>query len=131
LEFPTTLDSVTTISDVDVTLSSLNLLSVELGDESITATASVDITGTELTMVVNSVGIEAGGNITIPVFEDPMTMSLGDISLTISEDVFLTGNSLTTSLGNVDQFFDMTVDVTGQSLTAALNSVETVFSVQN
>ena len=130
ISLSTILDDVNPIADVDVTLSSLNLLSVELGDESITATASVDITGTELTMVVNSVGIEAGGNITIPVFEDPMTMSLGDISLTISEDAFVTGNSLTTSLGNVDQFFDMTVDVTGQSLTATLNSVDPVSSVQ-
>jgi hypothetical protein len=130
ISLSTTLDSVTTISDVDVTLSSLNLLSVELGNESITGTASVDITGTELTMVVNSVGIEAGGNVTIPVFENPMAMSLGDISLIISEDVFVTGNSLTTSLGNVDQFFDMTVDVTGQSLTATLDSVETISSVE-
>jgi hypothetical protein len=46
--------------------------------------ASVDVSGIELTALVDSVGIEAGGNITIPVFEDPMTMSLGDISLIIS-----------------------------------------------
>jgi hypothetical protein len=126
----TTLDSVTITADVDVTLSGLNVLSAELGNESITGTASVDVSGIELTTIVNSVGIEAGGNVSIPVFDSPMTMSLGDISLIISEDVFLTGNSLTTSLGNVDQFFDMTVDVTGQSLTATLDSVETISSVE-
>ena len=56
----TTLDSVTITADVDITLSGLNLLSAELGNESITVDVSVDTTGTELTMVVDSVGIEAG-----------------------------------------------------------------------
>ena len=126
----TTLDSVTITADVDVTLSGLNLLSAELGNESITGDASVDATGTELTMVVNSVGIEAGGNVSIPVFENPMTMSLGDISLIISEDVFLTGNELTNSLGSVDQYYDMTVNVTGQVMSANLGNIEVISSVQ-
>ena len=117
----TTLDSVTITTDVDVTLSGLNLLSAELGNESITGTASVDVSGIELTTVVNSVGIEAGGNVSIPVFENPMTTSLGDVELLSSTDVFVTGNALTSGLGNVDVFFDMTVTLTGQAMTAYIS----------
>ena len=122
----TTLDSVTITADADVTLSGLNVLSAELGNESITGTASVDVSGIELTAIVDSVGIEAGGNVSIPVFENPMTASLGDISLIISEDVFLTGNALTSALGNVDQYYDMTVTVTGQAMSIDLGSVEAI-----
>ena len=115
----TTLDSVTITTDVNVTLSGLNVLSAELGNESITGTASVDVSGIELTAIVDSVGIEAGGNVSIPVFENPMTASLGDISLIISEDVFLTGNELTNSLGSVEAI--SVVNLTGLQSYMALS----------
>jgi hypothetical protein len=124
-----TLDDVTAISDVDVTLSGLNLLSAELGNESITGTASVDVSGIELTAIVDSVGIEAGGSVSIPIFVSPMTMVAGDVVTLSSTDAFVTGNALTSALGNVDQYYDMTVDVTGISMTATLDNVEVVSSV--
>jgi hypothetical protein len=124
------LDDVSINADANVTLTSLNLLSISLGNTFETADVSIDVTGQELTIVVDSVGIEAGGSVSIPVFESPMNISLGDVGLIISEDVFITGLSImTVSQGNVDLKFDETVFPTGIELTATLDDVEVVSSV--
>jgi hypothetical protein len=94
-----------------------------LGNETIAFDSSVSLTGFGLSIVGNSVGIEASGNISVPVFENPMSINLGNTNETGTGEVNLTGEELTATLNSVTVDILKEVDVTGIEATMALNEV--------
>ena len=84
---------------------------------------NVDVTGAELTSVVNSVGIEAAGNISVPVFDSPISIVLDNVVTKGDADIEVTGQSITSALGNETINFDSSVTLTGSDITASLDNV--------
>jgi hypothetical protein len=89
----------------------------------------VDLTGFGLSIVGNSVGIEASGNISVPVFESPMSINLGNTNEIGTGEVSLTGEELTATLNSVTVDILKEVDVTGIEAIMALNGV--TFSIDS
>jgi hypothetical protein len=94
-----------------------------LNSVSVEGIAEVTLTGFGLTAVGNSVGVEASGSISIPVFENPMSINLGNTNETGTAEVSPTGEELTATLNSVTIDILKEVDVTGIGATIALNEV--------
>ena len=115
-EGTTTVDLIT---PVNVTGQSL---STSLNSVSITGDANITLTGEELVHAIESnVGISAGGSVQIPVFENPLVTTLGDVDP--SPDANITGQQLTLTQGSVAIDIAVVTIVTSQSLSISLNSV--------
>lgn len=98
------------------------LLNTSLNSVSFSIDGSVALTGQTLTPELNSVGISADGNVSIPVFENPLSLSLGIVDP--APDANVTGQQLTLSFnGTVDIDIAVAANVTGQLLSASLNSI--------
>jgi hypothetical protein len=65
------------------------------------------------------------GNVSIPVFEDPLSLALGIVDP--APDANVTGQQLTTALGSVSIDIAAVALLTGEQLTTALNSVSVDF----
>jgi hypothetical protein len=94
-----------------------------LGNEIIVSDGNVSLTGFGLTVEENSVGIEASGNISIPVFENPMSINLGNTNEIGTGEVFPTGEELTFVLNSIAIETIVDVNVTGIEALMALNGV--------
>jgi hypothetical protein len=94
-----------------------------LGNEIIVSDGNVSLTGFGLTVEENSVGIEASGNISIPVFENPMSINLGNTNEIGTGEVFPTGEELTFTLNSIAIETIVDVNVTGIEALMALNGV--------
>ena len=126
------------------------LLSTSLNSVTLTISGSVIPTGQLLNAQLSSVGISADGSVSIPVFENPLSLALGtvdpapdanvtgqqltlgfngNVSIDIAVAAVVTSQLLSTSLNSVSIDLNTPVNVTGQSLTLALNSVTTKLDV--
>jgi hypothetical protein len=127
------------------------LLNTSLNSVSFTIDADVSVIGEELVHTLESnVGVSAGGSVQIPVFENPLSLTLGTIDpapdanvtgqqleLTLQGDVVidiavavpLTSQQLTTSLNSVNIDLNTPVDLTTNLATLSLNSVIAVLDV--
>jgi len=127
------------------------LLNTSLNSVSITGDSNVTLTGEELLHALESnIGVSAGGSVQVPIFENPLSLTLGtvdpapdanvtgqqldinlygDVQIDIAVAVPLTGQLLSTSLNSVSIDLNTPVNLTGQSLTLALNSVVTKLDV--
>ena len=100
-------------------------LDAEIGTiADITGTATVDVTGIELTSNIGQV--IAGTRQDVPVTGTEATMSLGTIALEQSTNEPATGQELTTSIGQVEEIPAQIVGVSGIQLTANVGSVTVV-----
>jgi hypothetical protein len=110
------------ISD-SVTLTGISL-NASLNSVTFQIDSSVNLIGEELQKVLeSSIGIEAGGNISIPVFDSPLSIILDDVFVEVDVQVEVTGQNITSVLGNNTINLDSNVTVTGSGLTAEINSV--------
>ena len=118
-----TLEGDTTVDIITVANVTGQLLSTSLNSVTITGTANVALTGQTLSAQLSSVGITADGNVSIPVFENPLSLTLGNVDP--APDANVTGQQLTLGFnGNVDIDIAVVALVTaGVQLTTALNSV--------
>jgi hypothetical protein len=106
-----------------VTLTGFSL-SASLNSVTFQIDSSVTLAGEELQNVLESfVGIEAGGNISVPVFEGPISIVLQNVFVEADGQVEVTGQDITSVLGNVTINLDSSVTATGFGLTAEINSV--------
>jgi hypothetical protein len=106
-----------------VTLTGFSL-SASLNSVTFQIDSSVTVTGEELQKVLESfVGIEAGGSISVPVFEGPISIVLQNVFVEADGQVEVTGQDITSVLGNVTINLDSSVTVTGFGLTTEINSV--------
>jgi hypothetical protein len=130
------------VQDIVVSLSGQQL-TTDLNSVSITGTAIVFATGEQLTSAlgnvdpapdvalvgqelsaeVDGVGVSAGGNVSVPIFEAPLVLVLGTYNIIGTGNVSLTGQQLSTSLNSVSIDISIDVAVTGQNLNTAQNSV--------
>ena len=119
----TTLEGDTTVDIITVANVTGQLLSTSLNSVTVTGTASLILTGQTLSAQLSSVGITADGNVSIPVFENPLSLALGNVDP--APDASVTGQQLTLGFnGNVDIDIAVVALVTaGEQLTTALNSV--------
>jgi hypothetical protein len=103
-------------------LASEDQLDAEIGTiADVTGTATVDITGIELT---SNIGQVVGGTRQdVPVTGTEVTMSLGTIALEQSTNEPTTGQELTTSIGEAEEIPAQIVGVSGIQLTANVGSV--------
>jgi len=121
------------------------LLSTSLNSVSITGDSNVTLTGEELIHALESnIGVSAGGSVQVPVFENPLSLTLGtvdpspdanvtgqeleltlqgDVVIDIAAAVLVTGQQLTTSLDSVTITLDTPVNLTTNLATLSLNSV--------
>jgi hypothetical protein len=83
----------------------------------------VAISGLPLNTVLNSVGTEANGNISIPVFESPMSISLDSVTTNAEASVIVNGLAISATLGNESIVIDVDTPVTGQVATTSLANV--------
>jgi hypothetical protein len=98
------------------------LLNTSLNSVSITGDSNLTLTGQILTAELSSVGITADGSVSIPVFENPLSLALGTVDP--APDANVTGQQLTLSFnGNVDIDIAVTAVLTSQLLSTSLNSV--------
>jgi hypothetical protein len=85
----------------------------------------LNVVGEELQKVLESfAGVEAGGSISVPVFEGPIGIVLQNVFVEADGQVEVTGQDITSVLGDVTINLDSSVTVTGFGLTAEINSVE-------
>jgi hypothetical protein len=83
---------------------------------------TVLLTGEELIHALESnIGVSAGGSVQIPVFENPLSLTLGVVDP--APDAEVTGQQLTTVLNSISLDIAVAAVVTGQQLTTSLNSV--------
>ena len=103
-------------------LASEDQLDAEIGTiADVTGTATVDITGIELT---SNIGQVVGGTRQdVPVTGTEATMSLGTIALEQSTNEPATGQELTSSIGEAEEIPAQIVGVSGIQLTANIGSV--------
>lgn len=103
-------------------LASEDQLDAEIGTiADVTGTATVDITGIELT---SNIGQVIGGTRQdVPVTGTEATMSLGTIALEQSTNEPATGQELTSSIGDAEEIPAQIVGVSGIQLTANIGSV--------
>lgn len=99
------------------------LLNTSLNSVSFIIDVTVSVTGEELVHALeSSVGISADGNISVPVFENPLITTLGTVDP--SPDANVTGQQLELTLqGDVVIDIAVAVTLTSQELTTSLNSV--------
>jgi len=118
-----TLEGDTTVDIITVANVTGQLLSTSLNSVTVTGTASLTLTGQTLSAQLSSVGITADGNVSIPVFENPLSLTLGNVDP--APDANVTGQQLTLGFnGNVDIDIAVVALITaGVQLTTALNSV--------
>jgi hypothetical protein len=106
-----------------VTLTGFSL-SASLNSVTFQIDSSVTLAGEGLQNVLESfVGIEAGGNVSIPVFEGPISIVLQNVFVEADGQIEVTGQDITSVLGDVTINLDSSVTVTGFGLTAEINSV--------
>jgi len=87
----------------------------------VTGTATVDVTGIELT---SNIGQVVGGTRQdVPVTGIEATMTLGDFTLVQSTNEPVTGQQLTGSLGNPEEIPGQIIGVSGIELTSSIGSV--------
>ena len=106
-------------------LASEDQLDAEIGTiADITGTATVDVTGIELT---SNIGQVVGGTKQdVPVTGTEATMSIGTIALEQSTNEPATGQQLTSSIGEAEEIPAQIVGVSGIQLTANIGSVTVV-----
>jgi hypothetical protein len=109
-------------ADGQVEVTGQDITSV-LGNETVAFDTSVTLTGFDLNLVENSVGIEASGNISVPVFENPMSINLGNAIEEITQDIFPTGLEASLILNSVSVEGIAEVTLTGFGLNIVENSV--------
>jgi hypothetical protein len=102
-------------------------LTLNLNSVTIVATQNqtVLVTGEELIKTLEGVaGIEAGGNVQVPVLAPLETVTEGVVEIIIDGSTSLTGQQLTANLNSVTALANADVDVTGITLTTTLGSVD-------
>jgi len=103
-------------------LASEDQLDAEIGTiADVTGTATVDVTGIELTSTIGQV--VGGTRQDVPVTGTEATMSLGTIALEQSTNEPATGQELTSSIGEAEEIPAQIVGVSGIQLTANIGSV--------
>jgi hypothetical protein len=138
-----TFEGTTTVNLITPVNVTGQLLSISLNSVTIIGTANLTLTGQVLTSEISSVGVSADGNVSIPVFENPLitalgnvdpgpdanligqqlTLTQGNVTIDIAVVSIVTGQSLTLSLGDETVGLNTPVNVTGQNLTTTLGSV--------
>ena len=147
----TTLQGNATVDIITVANVTGQLLSTSLNSVTITGTANLTLTGETLSAQLSSVGITADGNVSIPVFENPLSLALGnvdpapdasvtgqqltlgfngDVSIDIAVVALVTaGEQLATTLNSVSIDLNTPINVTGQLLNISLNSISNKIDV--
>jgi len=103
-------------------LASEDQLDAEIGTiADVTGTATVDITGIELT---SNIGQVVGGTIQeVPVSGIEATLTLGNFTLVQSTNESVTGQELTSTIGDAEEIPAQIVGVSGIQLTSNIGSV--------
>ena len=113
---------------VDLTGEDLN---INLGNETVAVDTTVEVTGEQLNwspIGTYSISIDNNQSI-IAGPEQELETDLGDLTLTGTANVTVTGLSSSINLGDETAFTDITVEVTGQNIgTVEVNSVEIVLN---
>jgi len=130
--FLTGIPLTSTVDDVTVALNTpVNVtgedLTINLGDENVVTDVAVEVTGEQLNWSpIGTYSISADGNQSIIAGpEQELETDLGDLTLTGTANVSVTGLNASITLGDETAFTDVTVEVTGQDIgTVEVNSVE-------
>ena len=120
-----TVDDVTVALNTPVDLTGEDL-TINLGDESAITDVVASVTGEQLDWTIGTYSISADGNQSIIAGpEQELETDLGDLTLTGTANVPVTGLNASITLGDETAFTDVTVEVTGQDIgTVEVNSVE-------
>ena len=86
----------------------------------------LSVIGSQMAMSVQSVDIQAGGNVDVNVIEDNLDTALGSVTLDIGVTFEVTGFGLTSSIGDEIITADSNVVITGQELTSSMGEETTV-----
>jgi len=85
----------------------------------------LSVLGSQMTMSIQPVDIQAGGNVFVNVIEDNLDTAIGSVTLDIGVTPSVIGSELTSSIGDETVTGAANVDVTGQELTSSIGN-ETV-----
>ena len=90
----------------------------------------LSVVGSQMTMSIQPVDIQAGGNVDVNVIEDNLDTAIGQVTFDIGVTAAVTGIELTSSIGDEIVTADANVDITGQELTSSIGD-ETVVADGN
>ena len=124
LHFDGTDGSTTIINSQDITQPVQGTFSI--GEETVTGTASLTITGEELlSATVNTFAVAAGGAITIntPTFEANVELNNDGIVVGLASFLDITGLPLSANLGIVTTTSENIIPITGEELTTTANTI--------
>jgi hypothetical protein len=124
LHFDGTDGSTTIINSQDITQPVQGTFSI--GEETVTGTAPVTITGEELlSATVNTFAVSADGAITIntPTFEANVELNNDGIVIGLASFLDITGFPLSANLGNISLSTGNIIDITGEELTSTANTI--------
>jgi len=124
LHFDGTDGSTTIINSQDITQPVQGTFSI--GEETITGTAPVIITGEELlSATVNTFAVAAGGAITIntPTFEANVELNNDGINVGLATFLDVTGFPLSANLGSITTTSENIIPITGEELTTTANTI--------
>ena len=124
LHFDGTDGSTTIINSQDITQPVQGTFSI--GEETVTGTASLTITGEELlSATVNTFAVAAGGAITIntPTFEANVELNNDGIFVGLASFLDITGQGLNINLGSITTTSENIIPITGEELTSTANTI--------
>ena len=90
----------------------------------------LSVVGSQMTMAIQTVDIEAGGSVTVNPIEDNLDSFIGSVTLDIGVTPGVTGSELTSSIAGVTTTADANVTLTGIQLTSSIGE-ETVVADGN
>ena len=90
----------------------------------------LSVVGSQMTMAIQTVDIEAGGSVTVNPIEDNLDSFIGSVTLDIGVTAGVTGSELTSSIAGVTTTANANIDVTGIQLTSSIGE-ETVVADGN
>ena len=90
----------------------------------------LSVVGSQMTMAIQTVDIEAGGSVTVNPIEDNLDSFIGSVTLDIGVTAGVTGSELTSSIAGVTTTADANVTLTGIQLTSSIGE-ETVVADGN
>jgi len=123
LHFDGTDGSTTIINSQDITQPVQGTFSI--GEETITGTAPVIITGEELSATVNTFAVAAGGAITIntPTLEANVELNNDGVVVGLATFLNVIGFPLSANLGTVTTTSENIIPITGEELTTTANTI--------
>jgi predicted TIM-barrel enzyme len=85
---------------------------------------TIELTGVQADITVDSVGIIAGGNVDVATgAEVDLESTVNTVEITANADVDVSTNILITALGDADVYYDVAIDVSTNLLESTVNSV--------